>query len=201
MAKLIRVGQTLEVPDRLPVVALRDLVFFPYMVLPLLIGRPKSLEALDEAERDHEGLLLLLAQKDAEVDDPGRGHLHRVGTIARVLQVTKLADGNVRVMLEGLGRAKVRRFLPCENGFRVSLEPYVAGERDEPGSSLPDLEALIRGVERLYHEYVHLSSRIPDELLESISVDGDRVRLAHLMSAQLLVVVPERQELLEATST
>ncbi len=201
MAKLIRVGQTLEVPDRLPVVALRDLVFFPYMVLPLLIGRPKSLQALDEAERDHEGLLLLLAQKDADMDEPGRTHLHRVGTIAKVLQITKLADGNVRVVLEGLGRAKVRRFLPSQNGFRVSLEPYISGERDEPGSSLPDVEALIRGTERLYHEYVHLSSRIPDELLESISADGDRVRLAHLMSAHLLVVVSERQELLEAAST
>ncbi len=201
MAKLIRVGQTLEVPDRLPVIALRDLVFFPYMVLPLLIGRSKSLEALETAERDHEGLILLLAQKDAEVDEPERVHLHRVGTIARVLQISELADGNARVVLEGMGRAKVRRFLPSEGGFRASLDPYVTAERDEPGSVSPDLEALVRGVERLYHEYVRLSSRIPDELVESISADGDRVRLAHLMSAHLLVVVPERQELLEAETT
>ena len=110
MATLIRVDQTYEIPERLPVVALRDLVYFPYMVLPLLIGRPRSLAALHAAE-EGEGYILLLAQKNVQVEDPSKDDLHRVGVVAKVLQVSRLPDGNARVVLEGIGRCRVRRFL------------------------------------------------------------------------------------------
>ena len=106
MATLVRAEDRVEVPGRLPVIALRDLVFFPYIVLPLLIGRERSVTALQEA-RDEEGLVLLVAQKDASVDDPGSTDLHRVGTVARVVQVSRLPDGTSRVVLEGLGQIPV----------------------------------------------------------------------------------------------
>ena len=194
MATLIRADQTYEIPDQLPVVALRDLVFFPYMVLPLLIGRPPSLAALETAEKG-EGYVLLLAQKDVQVEEPSKDDVHRVGVVARVLQVSRLPDGNARVVLEGIGRCRVRRFLKPEAGFAASIEPFVAEERAE-GPEPNEDEAVTRGVLRLFHEYVHLSDRVPDDVLSSISLESDRLRTAHLISGHLLVLPDEKQELL-----
>ena len=196
MAELIRVDQTYEVPDQLPVVALRDLVFFPYMVLPLLIGRPPSLAALEAAERG-EGYVLLLAQKDVQVEAPSHDDMHRVGVVAQVLQVSRLPDGNARVVLEGVGRCRVRRFMTSENGFEAAIEPFVTEERTGPQEESGD-EAMARGVLRLFHEYVHLSDRVPDDVLSSTSLESDRLRSAHLISGHLLVLPSEKQELLES---
>ena len=196
MATLIRVDQTYEIPGQLPVVALRDLVFFPYMVLPLLIGRPPSLAALEAAEKG-EGYVLLLAQKDVQVEDPSEDDVHRVGVVAQVLQVSRLSDGNARVVLEGIGRCRVRRFLKSQAGFAASIEPFVAEERAE-GREPSEDEALTRGVLRLFHEYVHLCDRVPDDVSSSIFLEGDRLRSAHLISGHLLVLPSEKQELLES---
>ena len=196
MATLIRVDQTYEIADQLPVVALRDLVFFPYMVLPLLIGRPPSLAALEAAEKG-DGFILLLAQKDVQVEDPSTDDVHRIGVVAEVLQVTRLPDGNSRVVLEGIGRCRVRRFLKSEAGFTASVEPFVTEERAEGREPSAD-EAVARGVLRLFHEYVHLSDRVPDDVANSISLEGDRLRSAHLISGHLLVLPGEKQELLES---
>jgi ATP-dependent Lon protease len=196
MATLIRVDQTYEIPDRLPVVALRDLVSFPYMVLPVLIGRPPSLAALQEAEKG-EGYLLLLAQRDVQVEDPSKDDLHRVGVVAKVLQVSRLQDGNARVVLEGIGRCRVRRFLKSDPGFEASIEPFVVEERTQ-GQEQSEDEALVRGVLRLFHEYVQLCDRVPDDVLSSISLESDRLRSAHLVSGHLLVLPSEKQELLES---
>ena len=196
MATLIRVDQTYEIPDRLPVIALRDLVYFPYMVLPLLIGRPPSLSALEAAE-EGEGYILLLAQKNVQVEDPSKDDLHRVGVVAQVLQVSRLPDGNARVVLEGIGRCKVRRFLKSEAGFAASIEPFVVEERAEGQESRED-EAIARGVLRFFHEYIHLCDRVPDDVLSSVSLERDRLRSAHLVSGHLLVLPSEKQELLES---
>ena len=101
MATLRRAEDSIEIPDRLPVIALRDLVFFPYLVLPLLIGRDRSVIALGEA-RQNDDLVLLVTQKDPATDDPNADSLFRVGTVARIVQVTTLPDGMARVVLEGL---------------------------------------------------------------------------------------------------
>jgi ATP-dependent Lon protease len=196
MATLIRVDQSYEIPDQLPVVALRDLVFFPYMVLPLLIGRPPSLAALEAAEKG-EGFILLLAQKEVQVEDPSKDDMHRVGVAAQVLQVSRLPDGNVRVVLEGIGRCRVRRFVSSEGGFAASIEPFVTEER-AGGQEPSEDEALARGVLRLFHEYAHLCDRVPDDVSSSISLEGDRLRSAHLISGHLLVLPSEKQELLES---
>ena len=196
MATLIRADQTYEIPGQLPVVALRDLVFFPYMVRPLLIGRPQSLAALEVAEKG-EGFILLLAQKNVQVEDPSKDDVHRVGVVVQILQVSRLPDGNARVVLEGIGRCRVRRFLKSEAGFMASIEPFVAQERVE-GREPSEDEALARGVLRLFHEYVHLCDRVPDDVSNSVSLEDDRLRSAHLISGHLLVLPGEKQELLES---
>ena len=180
MATLIRVDETYEIPDRLPVVALRDLVYFPYLVLPLLIGRPPSLAALEAAEKDA-GYILLLAQKNIQVEDPSKADLHRVGVVARILQVSRLPDGNARVVLEGIARCRVRRFLKSDAGFAASIEPFVVEERAEPQESKED-EALARGVLRLFHEYVHLCDLVLYDVLSSLSPESDWLRSANLVS-------------------
>ncbi len=196
MATLIRVDETIEIPERLPVIALRDLVFFPYMVLPLLIGRPRSVGALQAAE-DGDGLILLLAQRDSETEDPGRDHLYRIGTVVRLLQVTQLPDGTARVVLEGLGRGKVRRFHSADDYFRANVELHPGREREDEDLQDPEVEALVRRVERMFEDYVRLTEPIPDELIQTLLGVRDRLRKAHLMAGHLLVPAVEKQEILE----
>jgi len=199
MTTLHRIDEPVEVPEELPVVALRDLVFFPYMVLPLLIGRPPSVAALEVAE-EGDGLLLLVAQKDADVMDPGEEDLHTLGTVIRVLQKTGLPDGTARVVMEGLGRARIQAFLPWDRGLRASVALPAGGEMEDPASVDPETEVLARGVRHLFEEYVELNERLPDELIGSLAAIKDRVRLAHMISGHLLLSSMEKQELLEASS-
>ena len=207
MATLTRAEDVVEVPDRLPVVALRDLVFFPYIVLPILIGRRRSVAAL-EAAREHDGLVLLVAQKDPGVDDPGATDLFRVGTIARVVQVTKLPDGTSRVVLEGLGRARIRRLTTTTEALRASIEllvsreaePSLSAQRAVQPETTPvgrSLDSLCHEVRRLYAEYARLHERIPEELSAMLSADGDRIRFAHLIAGHLILPSVEKQEVLE----
>lgn len=196
MALLQRVDDSFEVPDRLPVIALRDLVFFPYMVLPLLIGRPRSVTALREAEAG-DGLVLLVAQRDPTTDDPGGDDVHRVGTVARVVQVSVLPDGTARVVLEGLGRARIRRLSTTSEALRATVS--LAREREaEPADGRPEgAGELADRVVRLYGEYARLNERIPDELPGLMVRATDLVRLAHLVSGHVLLPPAEKQELLE----
>ena len=191
MATLTRLDETLEIPDRLPVIALRDLVFFPYMVLPLLIGRARSVAALQEAE-EADGWALLLAQKQAAVDSPERHDLYRMGTVIRVVQISHLADGTARVVMEGICRASVRRFLPAQDRFRATVDvlPLTSGD--------PELETLRAPVESMFREYARLHPRVPEEVTRALDGEPRADRVAHLISGHLLINTAEKQELLEA---
>jgi len=198
MPTLIRTEDTVEVPDRLPVVALRDLVIFPYIVLPILIGRRRSVAALEEAQGSEDSLVLLVAQKDPGVDDPGSSELFRVGTVARLVQVSQLPDGTSRVVLEGLGRARMRRLTTTTESLRATVEPLVERETEpEGGLDHESAGSLIRSVVSLYGEYARLHERIPEELSDMLSAEGDRVRFAHLVSGHLILPSTEKQEILE----
>ncbi len=199
MATLLRSDGTVEVPEQLPVIPLRDLVFFPYMVLPLLIGRAPSVAALEEAEAG-DRLVLLVAQKEAGVEDPGQKDVYRLGTIIRVVQVTRLPDGTARVVMEGLGRGRIKRFRSWEKGFRATVEPVEGGERENPAAITPETEALARAVRRMFEEYVEINHRLPRELVATLATIEDRVRLAHVVSGHLLLTSTEKQELLESAS-
>ena len=200
MATLNRLDGTFEIPAALPVIALRDLVFFPYMVVPLLIGRAPSVAALKEA-RGEGGLALLVAQKDASVDEPGRDDLYRAGTVIRVVQVSHLADGTARVVMEGMGRARVARFLPSGTSFRAEVDLLTEWEFEPDPPEDPQLEALAATVARMFREYVRLSARIPNEVIAATAEISDRVRLTHLIAGHLLLGTSEKQELLEQTDT
>ena len=197
MPTLIRTDGPAEFPDQLPVVALRDLVFFPYMVLPLLIGRPQSTAALREAEASPDRLLLLLTQRDPERDEAGEEDVFRVGTVARVVQVTPLPDGTCRVVLEGMGRATVEWFLPSEDGaLQARVQPF--SSEAETGTATAELEAVGRGVIRLFEEYARLNESVPDDLPRLANEIRDRVRLIHLVAGHLLVPSLDKQPVLEA---
>ena len=200
MATLHRVDGSFEIPAELPVIALRDIVFFPYMVLPLLIGRPPSVAALTEA-RAGDRLALLAAQRDPGVDLPGREDLHAVGTVVRVVQVTELKGGTARAVLEGLGRARVESYLPGDSPLRASVALVATREHDDDAAPDPGLNALVRSVEELFREYVQLCDKLPDELVATIAEATDRVRTAHLIAGHLLVESSEKQEILEAGET
>ena len=196
MAKLIRAEDQIEVPDRLPVIALRDLVFFPYSVLPLLIGRSRSVTALEEAGLD-EDLVLLVTQRDSAIDDPGSGDLFRIGTIARIVQITPLPDGTSRVLLEGLGRARIRRLTTSTKALRATVELLTDREVESEGEVPANALSLTQTVANLYSEYTHLHERIPEELSGLLSAEGDRVRFIHLVAGHLILPALDKQELLE----
>ena len=200
MPTLYRVDDQIEIPERLPVIALRDLVFFPYLVLPLLIGRPRSVAALARAD-DFDRMLVVLAQKEAAVEDPGREELHRIGSVVRVVEVTRLPDGTARVVFEGLGRVRTEELIPTEEGFEAVVELLTDHEKDVEREPDATEQALSRGALRMYEEYVYLNERVPDELVVTLSTTVDRTRLAHLMSAHLLAGVEDKQSLLEAETT
>ena len=196
MPTLIRTDGPAEFPGQLPVVALRDLVFFPYMVLPLLIGRPQSTAALREAEASPDRLLLLLAQRDPERDEAGEEDVFRIGTIARVVQVTPLPNGTCQVVLEGMGRASVERFLSSADGALQARVQSFATET-ETGTATAELEAVGRDVTRLFEEYAQLNERVPEDLPRLANEIHDRVRLIHLVAGHLLIPSLDKQPVLE----
>jgi ATP-dependent Lon protease len=187
-----------EFPPRLPALGLRDLVYFPTMVLPLLVGRPRSVAALEEAE-EQEGLLLLVAQRDPDADEPAASDLHRVGTRVRIVQSTPLSDGTVRVVFEGIDRVEVRRFLPGPGPFRAEVSPFPYEDEDQASHS-PEQKALIRTVERGFREYVHLHPDLPEDIAAAVAEVEDPVRLAHMVGGHLPVAANEKQEVLEAAT-
>jgi ATP-dependent Lon protease len=195
---IVRVDQRVELPEKLPVVALRDLCFFPYMVLPLLIGRRRSVAALDEVEAAGNGLLLLLSQRDPSIEDPEREDLFRVGTVARAVQTTRLQDGTARVVLEGLGRARVQRLTGTQSVFHARVYPLVEREADPSNGVDAATEALARRTLSLYEDYARLNERIPEDLPVALGETRDRHRLMHLMAGHLLVSSTDKQPILEA---
>src|SRR3954462_8281992 len=124
-------GEPLVTPDRLPVLPLRDVVLFPYVVMPLLVGRQASLAALDAASEE-DRLILLVAQRDPETQEPAAADLYRVGVVARLRQFTRLGTGTVRVLVEGITRARVTRFVPGGDCLRAQVEPMPSLALESP---------------------------------------------------------------------
>ena len=188
-----RGDEVLRVPERLPLLPLRDVVVFPWMSISLLVGRLPSVNAIERAmARDR--LLFVTAQKRSEVADPQHDELFRTGAIARVLQLFRLPDGTLRVLVEGLVRAEARRFQWSSDYYAVQVTP--TPDPDLPGA---EHEALTRHALQLFQDYVHLNRRIPDEVLATTASITDPVQLSHTIAANLLVKVPAKQRLLEAT--
>ncbi len=177
------------------VLPLRDIVVFPHMIVPLFVGREKSVRALEEVMSE-EKQIVLLTQKNAGEDDPSPDGLYRVGTLATVLQLLKLPDQTVRVLVEGKSRARVKAFSPRTDFFQALMEPIA----DQPGNP-QELEALVRSVKTNFESYIKLNKKVPAETLASVSQIEDPAKLADTVASHLTVKIPDRQQLLETLNT
>jgi ATP-dependent Lon protease len=175
-----------------PVLPLRDIVVFPHMIVPLFVGREKSVRALEDVMKDDKQILLV-TQKNAEQNEPATSDLFGVGTIGTVLQLLKLPDGTVKVLVEGGQRARVLRFADNPSFFQAFAEPI-----KEPASENQELEALARTAVTQFEQYIKLNKKIPPEVLVSINQIDDPSKLADTLASHLALKIPEKQELLEA---
>src|SRR5579871_5149645 len=178
-----------------PVLPLRDIVVFPHMIVPLFVGREKSVRALEEVMND-EKQILLLTQKVAAEDDPSPDGLHNIGTLATVLQLLKLPDQTVRVLVEGKGRARVTGFTGRTDFFQATIEKIA---EDAPPAR--ESEALLRTVKTNFEQYIKLNKKIPSETLAAVAGIEEPARLADTVAAHLSVKISDRQALLETLST
>ena len=176
-----------------PVLPLRDVVVYPFMVIPLFVGRDRSIKALEVAMAADKQILLA-TQKSASEDQPTEEDLYQVGTLATVLQLLKLPDGTVKVLIEGVRRAKIARFLTNESYFLADVELI-----DDANTSARDIEILVRSLKSQFEQYVKLNRKIPTEILASVIAIEDASRLADTISAHLTLKIEEKQKLLEIT--
>ena len=175
-----------------PVLPLRDVVVYPHMVIPLFVGREKSIEALDKAMLEDKQILLV-AQKEADLDDPVFDELHTVGTLANILQLLKLPDGTVKVLVEGEQRSKVLSYHE-EDGC---IFAEVAEINDVVTLADAEMDVLVRAAMDSFSKYVKLNSKIPPEVLNALAGIEETGRLADTMAAHMSLKVSEKQELLE----
>jgi ATP-dependent Lon protease len=171
---------------------LRDVVVYPHMVIPLFVGREKSIQALDSAMRDNKQILLV-AQKDAEVDDPQFQDLYEVGTLSNILQLLKLPDGTVKVLVEGSERSRVEKYRLVDKHY-VAL---VSNLNDELNLIEQEIDVLTRTAINTFDQYVKLNKRIPPEVLNSLSGIDDPSRLADTIAAHMTIKIEDKQAILE----
>ncbi|HEY3776951.1 MAG TPA: endopeptidase La [Rhizomicrobium sp.] len=178
-----------------PVLPLRDIVVFPHMIVPLFVGREKSVRALEEVMSD-EKQILLLTQKNAGDDDPAPEALHGVGTMATVLQLLKLPDQTVRVLVEGKARARAVSFAPRTDFFQAQIERLA-----DNGGDAKETEALVRTVKTNFENYIKLNKKVPAETLASLAQIEDPAKLSDMVASHLSVKIADRQQLLETLNT
>jgi ATP-dependent Lon protease len=174
-----------------PVLPLRDIVVFPHMIVPLFVGREKSVRALEDVMKDDKQILLV-TQKNAAQDDPTSADIYSVGTVGTVLQLLKLPDGTVKVLVEGGQRARILRFAENDAFFQAYAETI----EEKPGAQ-QELEALARTAVSQFEQYIKLNKKIPPEVLVSINQIEDPSKLADTLASHLALKIPEKQELLE----
>jgi ATP-dependent Lon protease len=178
--------------ELLPVLPLRDIVVFPHMIVPLFVGREKSVRALESVMREDKQILLV-AQKNAAQDDPGIDDLYQVGTVSTVLQLLKLPDGTVKVLVEGGRRARVAAY----KGTDPFFEAFAAAVEDPGPTEGREMEALARTVVAQFEQYIKLNKKIAPEVLVSVNQIEEPAKLADTVASHLNLKIPEKQELLE----
>ncbi|MDF1686240.1 MAG: ATP-dependent Lon protease [Parvibaculaceae bacterium] len=179
----------------LPVLPLRDIVVFPHMIVPLFVGREKSVRALEEVMQDDKQILLV-AQKNASDDDPSADEIYELGTVGQVLQLLKLPDGTVKVLVEGVARARIDSFTENTEFFEAIVDPVVD---DEPESE--QIEALARTVVGQFEGYVKLNKKVAPEVIGSVAQIDEHSKLADTIASHLNIKISEKQELLEMHRT
>ncbi len=181
--------------QQVPLLPLRDIVVFPHMVVPLFVGRPKSIQALEDAMAG-DRQLVVAAQRVAGEEDPTPEDIYEIGTLGTIIQLLRLPDGTVKVLVEGRTRARIRNF--------SSVDPYFAVEIDEledEGSETPEAEALVRSIHTAFESYSKLNKKVAPELVNSVAAINDPGKLSDTVVAHLNLKLPDRQKLLEVTSS
>jgi ATP-dependent Lon protease len=202
MPTFLRESEAFETADRLPVLPLRDVVVFPHVVMPLLVGRAASLAAV-EAAMGEDRIVLLVSQRSGDVEEPAAADLHRVGVVARLQQVSRQRDGGVKVLVEGIARAKVLRFVPSTGLLKAQVSPLpfgsdITGAASEGSVDATHTRAAVRRALRLFEDYVALQRRIPPEVVGLVQEAATDVRQAFGVAAHLFVRPELRQQALEA---
>ena len=174
-----------------PVLPLRDIVVFPHMIVPLFVGREKSVRALEDVMKDDKQILLI-AQRNAADDDPSSDDIYEVGTISTVLQLLKLPDGTVKVLVEGVTRARVIRFSENDEFFEVYADVMPEKESEEA-----EIEALSRSVVSQFEQYLKLNKKVSPEVLVSVNQIEEYGKLVDTIASHLALKIPKKQELLE----
>jgi ATP-dependent Lon protease len=187
-------GQDVELPGLLPLLPLRDVVIFPYMVTPLLVGRAQSIAAV-EAAMERDKYICVIAQREPDVEEPEPADLYTVGTVIKVLQIIRTPDETLKILVEGMARVAVEAFTGEDDFPNVRVQP-LAGELSEGR----EIEALSRSIKDRFKEYVRLNKRLPDEVLLSVLNLEEIGRMVDSISAYILGKVPLKQELLEEAS-
>lgn len=177
----------------IPVLPLRDVVVYPHMVIPLFVGREKSISCL-EAAMEQDKKVLLIAQKEAATDDPKLEDLYEVGTVASILQLLKLPDGTVKVLVEGGQRARMKDFREEDNYFVAEAEPLESPDLEEQ-----EEEVLVRTAITQFENYIKLNKKIPPEVLTSLAAIEGAARLADTMAAHMPLKLEDKQKVLELT--
>jgi ATP-dependent Lon protease len=185
---------TEDAAELYPVLPLRDIVVFPYMIVPLFVGREKSIAALEEVMRTDKQILLV-AQKNASDDEPAPDDIYDIGTLSSVLQLLKLPDGTVKVLVEGTRRANIVRYTDNENYFEAEIESV-----DESLGAEDEIEALARSVVSQFESYVKLNKKISPEVLGTASQIEDYSKLADTIASHLAIKIAEKQQILEVAS-
>ncbi|HCN31900.1 MAG TPA: endopeptidase La, partial [Rhodobiaceae bacterium] len=181
-------------PEVLAVLPLRNIVVFPGMIVPLFVGRDKSIRALEDVMADDKQIMLV-AQRDGDLDDPSEEDVYDIGTVGTILQLLKLPDGTVKVLVEGLRRARLVDFVPNESFFQAS----VIGIEEEDLDS-PDLSSLSKTVVGQFDNYVKMNRKIPQEVQNVIREIDDPQKLADTVAGHLNIQISEKQALLENVS-
>ncbi len=180
-----------HIKNSLPLVPLRDIVVFPHMVVPLLVGRQRSIRALEEAN-EKDKAILLCAQKSVKVEDPTADDIHHIGTVAQIIQSLKLPDGSYKLLVEGLYRVKIKKFLPVKEYLRVEVE-YISTDVEKT----VEVEALMRSLINQFEEYAKLNTRVPTDAFATIVNIDNPDQLADAVASYLGLRVSERQSILE----
>lgn len=178
----------------MPLLPLRDVVVYPHMVIPLFVGRERSIQALEEATKGNKRILLA-TQKEATLDDPSKDDIYQVGTISSILQLLKLPDGTVKVLVEGIQRGKVINYKQVDPYFSVLVEDIQADVL-----AVQEVQVLIRSMISQFEQYIKLNKKIPPEILTSLAGIDEPVRLVDTIAAHMSLKIPEKQKVLEIPS-
>jgi len=189
-----------QATNALPVLPLRDVVVYPHMVIPLFVGREKSINALDTAMQEDKKILLV-AQKNAEIDDPSVEDIHEIGTLSTILQLLKLPDGTVKVLVEGAERVRVTEFENTDAFFTAHVEVLSPDQDQDQDQDDKELEVLTRSLLAIFDQYVKLNKKVPPEILTSLSGIEEPGRLADTIAAHMSLKLEEKQKILEIVSS